>query len=58
MKPEDVTAHGQTLLEAVKDNAEQLAAETAVTILIGVAHNLARFAHHHTTKPVPETPAS
>lgn len=57
MKPEDVTAHGQTLLDAVKSDAEQLAAETAITLLVGVAHNLARIAHHH-THPAPETPAS
>ncbi|WP_298165427.1 hypothetical protein [Novosphingobium sp.] len=52
MRPEDVTKHGQTLLDAIKSDAEQLAAETAVTILVGVAHNLARIAHHH----IPEKP--
>lgn len=57
MKPEDVTAHGQTLLDAVKSDAEQLAAETAITLLVGVAHNLARIAHH-LTHTAPETPAS
>lgn len=51
MKPEDVTAHGQTLLDAVKSDAEQLAAETAITLLVGVAHNLARIAHHLTKEP-------
>lgn len=51
MKPEEVTAHGATLLAAIREDAEQLAAETAVSILIGVAHNLAKIAHLITEDP-------
>lgn len=57
MKPEEVTAHGETLLHAIKADAEQFAVETAVTMLIGVAHNLARIAHHH-TNPAPDNPTA
>lgn len=44
MKPEDVIKQGELLQSAILNDAEELASETAITLLVGIAFNIARLA--------------